>query len=31
MDTNVEKGDWDELRDWDWRIYTIDTGYKMDN
>ena len=31
MDTNVEKGDWDELRDWDWHIYTIDAGYKIDN
>ena len=31
MDTNVEKGDWDELRDLGWHIYTIDTRYKIDN
>ena len=22
---------WDELGDWDWHIYTIDTRYKIDN
>ena len=22
---------WDELGDWDWHIYTIDTMYKIDN
>ena len=25
------KGEWDELRGWDWHIYTIDTMYKIDN
>ena len=25
------KGWWDELGDWDWRIYTTDTMYKIDN
>ena len=24
-------GRWDELGDWDWHIYTIDTMYKIDN
>ena len=32
MDTKVGKGGvWDELGDWDWRIYSIDTIYKIDN
>ena len=22
---------WDELGDWDWHIYTIDTVYEIDN
>ena len=26
-----EKGEWDELEDWGWHIYTIDTMYKIDN
>ena len=26
-----EKGMWDELEDWDWHIYIIDTMYKIDN
>ena len=26
-----EGGWWDELGDWDWHIYTIDTMYKVDN
>ena len=30
MDTKG-KGGWDELGDWDWHIYTIDTMYKIDN
>ena len=38
-DTDVEnkheyqggKGMWDELGDWDWHIYAIDTMYKIDN
>ena len=36
-DTDVENkhgyqgGWWDELGDWDWHIYTIDTMYKIDN
>ena len=25
------EGGWEELRDWDWQIYTIDTMYKIDN
>ena len=25
------KGGWDELWDWDWHIFTVDTMYKMDN
>ena len=25
------KGGWDELGDWDWHIYTIDTLHKIDN
>ena len=38
IDTDIEnvgipkgKGGWDELRDWDLYIYTIDTMYKIDN
>ena len=32
MDTKAgETGGWDELGDWDWFIYTIDTMYKIDN
>ena len=33
MDTKGEVGLgwWDELGDWDWHIYTIDTMYKIDN
>ena len=30
MDTKGEKGGWDELGDWDWHVYTIDTMYKID-
>ena len=30
MDTKVERG-WDELGDWDWNIYIIDTMYAIDN
>ena len=26
----AEKG-WDELGDWDWHVYTIDTMYSIDN
>ena len=26
-----EGGRWDELGDWDWHIYTIDTMYKIGN
>ena len=25
IDIKVERWDWDELRDWDWHVYTIDT------
>ena len=25
------KGGWDELGDWDWHTYTVDTMYKIDN
>ena len=25
------KGCWDELEDWDWHIYTVDTMYKIDS
>ena len=31
MDTKGGGGGWDELGDWDWHIYTIDTMYKIDN
>ena len=31
MDTKGERGQWDELGDWDWHIYTIDTMYKINN
>ena len=31
MDTKGERGGRDELGDWDWHIYTIDTTYKIDN
>ena len=31
MDTKAERMGWDELGDWDWCIYTIDTMYKIDN
>ena len=31
MDTKGKGGGWEELGDWDWRIYTIDTMYKIDN
>ena len=31
MDTKGERGAWEELGDWDWHIYTIDTMYKTDN
>ena len=37
-DTDIENkrmgtkvGGWDELGDWDWHVYTIDTMYKIDN
>ena len=32
-DTGYQGGKrgWDELGDWDWHIYTIDTMYKIDN
>ena len=36
-DTDVEnkcmdtKWGWEELEDWDWHIYSIDTMYKIDN
>ena len=26
-----KEGWWDELGDWDWHIYTLDTMYKIDN
>ena len=29
IDTQRESGRWDELGDWGWRIYTIDTMYKI--
>ena len=33
--TNVwiprREGEWDELGDWDWLIYTVDTVHKIDN
>ena len=25
------KGEWDELEDWDWHVYTIGTMYKIDS
>ena len=31
MDAKGQGGAWDELGDWDWHIYTIDTMYKIDN
>ena len=31
MDTEEAEKGWDELGDWDWHIYTIDTAYKIDN
>ena len=31
MATKGERGVWEELGDWDWHIYTIDTMYKIDN
>ena len=31
MDTSDGKGVWDELGDWGWHIYTIDTMYKTGN
>ena len=31
IDTKGKGGRWDELGDWDWNIYTIDTMYKIDN
>ena len=31
MDTKGAWGVRDELGDWDWHIYTIDTTYKIDN
>ena len=31
MDTKGEGEWWEELGDWDWHIYTIDTMYKIDN
>ena len=31
MDTKGEAGEWDELGDWDWHMYPIDTIYKTDN
>ena len=29
MDTKEESGQWDELGDWDWHVYTA--VYKIDN
>ena len=31
IDTKEGKGGWDGWGDWDWRIYTIDTVYKIDH
>ena len=31
MDTKGEEMGREELGDWDWHLYTIDTTYKMDN
>ena len=31
VDTKAGKGGWDELGDWGWHIYTIDTVHKTDN
>ena len=31
MDPRWGRGEWDELGDWDWHIYTTDTTYKIDN
>ena len=31
MDTKGGQGEWDELGDWDWHIYTIDIMYKLTN
>ena len=31
METKGMEGGWDELGNWDWCIYTIDTMYKIDN
>ena len=31
MDTKAERMGWDELGDWDWCIYTIDTIHKIEN
>ena len=31
MDTKEGRGVWEELGDWDWRMYTIDAMHKMDN
>ena len=31
MDTKGGVGGWDELGDWNWHIYTIDSMYKIDN
>ena len=31
MNTKEGKGEWDELGDWDWHVYTIDTMHKTDN
>ena len=30
-DTKGKEVEWDELGDWDWRIYTNDTMYKINN
>ena len=30
MDTKREAGWWNEVGDWDWHVYTIDTIYKID-
>ena len=31
MDTKAERTGWDELGDWDWCRYTIDTMYKIES
>ena len=29
MDTKGDRGKWEELRDWDWHIYTVNSVYKF--